>query len=246
MGKSKELAELGNVMSQDSSRVGINTQSPATGLHVVGAGSQGWVTVENTATNNYSIVDFTDSVSGRVGYVGTYNGANDLYLYGAKQGSLKAYTYGVKRLEIDSSGRVTMPYQPAFMAYPTFATDAGDYVSSWVTDGAYGTYQIGNHLTSDRFTAPVAGRYQINVKALYNTGDGTQYARIFLYVNGTQVIDGLGDRLTSGTIDYYLIAYSVTLNLNANDYVQLKADDYGDNGYIYSGRYTSFSGFLVG
>ena len=145
---------------------------------------------------------------------------------------------------IDSSGRVTMPYQPAFMARPDSATDSGLVVTSWTTANA-NDYNIGNHLVSDRFTAPIAGKYLFSFSGLYLRGT-TGWSRIWTLVNGVQVIDGLDLKTTDSGNVYNMISYSVILNLSVGDYVQIQADDEGSNGYLYANPYTRWAGYLLG
>ena len=89
-----------------SGLVGINEAAPHSGLHVKGAGSAGWITVENTTVGNYSIVDFLNDSGTRVGYVGTYNGANAFYIYGAQSGPMQFFTNATERMRLDSSGNL--------------------------------------------------------------------------------------------------------------------------------------------
>ena len=64
-----------------------------------------------------------------------------------------------ERMRIDSSGRVTTPYQPAFsVSRQNGASDTGSHnVPQFTTE----FFNIGNHfsLSTQRFTAPVSGTY---------------------------------------------------------------------------------------
>ena len=70
-------------------------------------------------------------------------------------------TNDLGRLLIDGSGRVTKPYQPAFRVGKTSAQQdsGGAYINPITFDVS--VYNIGNHfnLSTDKFTAPIAGRY---------------------------------------------------------------------------------------
>jgi hypothetical protein len=147
---------------------------------------------------------------------------------------------------IDSAGRVTTPYQPAFKAYTTANTNATIVASTWATT-LYNGFNVGGHLSSDRFTAPIAGKYMFSVAALVSHGGDGNYARVWTLVNGADVVDGLGLNSTSVTgLIYQLISYSVVLNLAAGDYVQLRPDDSLNNGFMYAGQYCRWSGYLIG
>ena len=65
-------------------------------------------------------------------------------------------------IEIDASGSVTMPKQPAFHVHPTSAQ------SSIATGGVtivYGTerFDVGSNFASNTFTAPIGGKYFLQV-----------------------------------------------------------------------------------
>ena len=69
-----------------------------------------------------------------------------------------------ERMRIDSSGAVTKPTNPAFLAHPsgTLSNVTGDgtaYTVVFATE----VFDQGSDATSTTFTAPVTGRYQINV-----------------------------------------------------------------------------------
>ena len=61
---------------------------------------------------------------------------------------------GTERLRIDNTGRVSMPYQPAFFARHLTASQVNSaYVDGWSAV----TYNVGNHFnySNDRFTEPI-------------------------------------------------------------------------------------------
>ena len=149
---------------------------------------------------------------------------------------------------IDASGRVTMQYQPSFLAYGSGGWQSGttNGIGTW----AWGRFinvqhNQGGHYnsTNNRFTAPVSGVYYLYVQAYHNS---TAYARAQLWVNG-----GHGGampyalshgRNTSG--DSTLVS-AMNVYLNAGDYVHPAL--YMDNGSIYyGGGHTYFSGYLIG
>ena len=95
---------------------------------------------------------------------------------------------------------------------------------------------IGNHFNTSnfRFTAPVAGMYQINT-TLFNVGGG---GRVSIKVNNAAKYNSQNNWDTSW-------CWAGTIYLNANDYVTVGDwQSFGGAG-IYLGH-SSFSGFLVG
>ena len=147
-------------------------------------------------------------------------------------------------ISLDSAGRVTMPYQPAFSAYGTgtLSWTSGSYVSK-IVPLIYTQNNIGGHFSTStyRFTAPVTGSYYFSAKAT-QTGSATGPSLIFTK-NGA----AFG---YEASIGYYTAYHSFTgstvMHLNANDYVSIYI---GNNNSVAMnidlGR-SSFSGYLIG
>lgn len=158
-------------------------------------------------------------------------------------------TVGTDQLAVDSSGRVTMPYQPAFRA-SYVGDNGGSYTVGVSAIVPFNTANsnVGGHYstTTNRFTAPVAGHYHFNfIGFAYNSGaiSAGSTAGVNLRVNGT-IVTYLNYDYVVSSAGYNSLSGSNTMYLNANDYVEI----YGTAG-IYvdsSGRYTQFSGFLLG
>ena len=164
----------------------------------------------------------------------------------AKVGGLMNPSGSASAIAMDSAGRVTMPYQPAFAVYnsgsqatSTPAAQLTGWIESFNTGGHFST-------ATSRFTAPVSGKYLINYTGLHHSGGvNTGYwVRVYLTVNGATVVDGLGDNGTYG--NYQRLSLSQVLSLNAGDYVTLLVEtSVASSTGVYAG-YTHWSGFLVG
>ena len=144
---------------------------------------------------------------------------------------------GVEALRIDSSGRLTLPYQPSFRVY-----NPAGAANSIITFGAT-EHNIGNHMNAATgvFTAPIAGRYLFTFAILsgnpYNT-----YVRINFCKNSTTIDTTLGDTLWDGLVTYGSPGMAMIFYLVANDAIRLKIEGSG----VYGSTYGSFSGMFLG
>ena len=146
-----------------------------------------------------------------------------------------------KGVRIDSAGRVTKAYQPAFDAYST----VGGYgVTTEVAipfDNT--TFNIGSHYNTSnyRFTAPVAGRYFFRAH-VYKQSSGNA-SRLRLYKNGS---DARVYQYISAS-DVYTHQVTGIISLAAGDYVTCTFNSDGAGTSIYlADNHSNFSGYLLG
>tara|TARA_Y100000004_G_C8943048_1_gene424972 strand:- start:908 stop:1882 length:975 start_codon:yes stop_codon:yes gene_type:complete len=146
------------------------------------------------------------------------------------------------RLVIDSSGRVTMPYQPSFRAYLT----SGSKTTSGVVLYNNIVLNTGTHYSSSngRFTAPIAGSYMFIVTGICGENhNSTVNGDLRIRHNGTYQHRGHfnhSDRWEN-------VSYSAVLALSASDYVDVHYGVSAGSPELYgSDKYTSFSGYLLG
>jgi hypothetical protein len=163
----------------------------------------------------------------------TSTGAASLTATGSAAASL--VTAAGTALSADSSGRVTMPFQPAFYATRT----AGNVASNTIVIFNNVLTNIGGHYNSSngRFTAPIAGTYRICARLLLGS---TGFAIASIRRNGTVV--GIGQWNSSVSNGATGMA-EVILILAAGDYIETlnpAGDVYGAD------TFTAFSGQLIG
>jgi hypothetical protein len=151
-----------------------------------------------------------------------------------------------ERMRIDSSGRVTTPYRPAFFAVLT-AEQAISAATNSRVNFQNAIYNIGScySTSSYRFTAPVTGLYQFHFSVYIYT---VQYAEQYIYINNVlyQRFNppyNIGSSSTNPNGNRASMQYS----LNANDYVELYAYSSHSGGIWNGGPYSSyFAGHLIG
>ena len=214
-------------------RVLINTSDGAAfssrKLTVADTSSGATTAIEiRSATNGSGRLYFTDSTSS--GNAGSYAGK---VFYDHNTDYMGFYTGGGtntpgERMKIDAYGRVTTPNQPSFMANfggnNNVSHNNGDYLKANNTDHNTGNcYNTSNY----RFTAPVAGNYLFYGRANMSGVTTNDYARSYqvrLYKNGSSEQFHMARTTLTGYSGSYPDTSTMvcSINLAANDYVQLK------------------------
>jgi len=157
------------------------------GAHSFSASGTGpnYLTVRNptAGVSNYGLLETaSDIVTGAfLSTSSTYTAANQIPQAGSSlqtngsgglsiaatnaSGAIRFYSGGTTlRMSISSAGAVTMPTQPAFLATATASQnnvtgDGTSYTVLWGTE----VFDQASNFASPTFTAPVTGRYQLNV-----------------------------------------------------------------------------------
>lgn len=213
-----------NINLDSSGRVGIGTSTPSTPLEVKGSGD--------------TLIRITGGTGNAKGIEFYKGSGSPTQLYNVTD-NLIVYTGGLNTMTIDSLGRVTMPYQPAFMVDTVTGGWAG-----WTSDQVFIFTNVLSNVGScyststGRFTAPVAGNYYFTAAA-YMQGNSTT-GRIILTKNGSQFM--LSHKSNSGDAT---LSVSAVIPLAVNDYVDFRNTLYSINIYT-GGAHTYFSGHLIG
>jgi len=198
----------------------------------------------------HSLKNLSSDVNTGVALALGSNNNSGAIIYGQRTGGNNEHKMGFQtrnssgsaatRMAIDGSGRVTMPYQPAFMAYGsgTYA-----YRGNGAIEYSTAVFNQGNHYSTSTytFTAPVSGVYHFSAGAIAHASF-TASGGIFIEKNSTHLFKdyqetGTRNRTVSGT------AYCA-----ANDAIKVRIESSGSGGdYYYLGAgYGWFSGHLVG
>ena len=217
-----------------SENVGIGTGSPSSYGKFAIRGS------ETIATFGETSAHFSDAATGSMYITHASNNISlktdgDLGLFANNADSVIISTTATERMRIDSSGRVTMPSQPSF---DVFSDGTPGQIAAGVYTWTNENFDTGNNFSSNKFTAPVAGKYYFTVtQQLY--GMTSAGVGILFRKNGSNY--GPYTYNNNPTSTYH---NSVTVNriisLAANDYVDVYRAE------TTRGMQSTFSGFLIG
>jgi len=227
---------------------GAAASATAADLVVEGSGNTG-ISILCDGTTNASSVFFGDAAAADIGRI----------LYQHNGNSMDFYTSSSLAMQIDGTGAITTPNNPAFMNRygATNSNATGD--DTWVT-------LIGNTEVYDRnsdhnastggFTAPVAGLYQMSV-GIYLEGLLSTHTRCHISMTSTN-----SGGIRSGYINpwnmtavhswgnVFSYSYSLLMNLAAGDVVLAKVQVGGGTKVVDIQGSTNitnyFSGHLVG
>ena len=232
--------------------VGIGTSSPVGKVQITGASSSRYLTLDAPDRGGYITFSaagtaFADCGS-QFGLTGS-GSATNLFLTTRSTNNLIFGTADTERMRINSTGVITTPNQPAFLACRapgSSAISSGTTVLYDVT--SYNTGSMYNAATG-RLTAPVSGVYAISYGMLAGP-DATVY-RLTLNLNGSNFnLGGVQDwnqlRLAqSGGVINLQGAKSSNVYLNAGDFINLVYS--ADNGVSATNiSWFFFSGALLG
>jgi hypothetical protein len=183
------------------------------------------------------------------------NGSNQGHFWLRENADLLIATNNIERLRIDSSGRVTMPYQPAFFATGnsgSITVSVGNYFPFNVlnTTFAGSSRNSGYNTSTYLYTAPVTGLYQFYVQ--FYLDPNSVMNSITWWKNGSQLsyddaaINVFMNTNSSTTPSNIILNGAVILELSANDTVGIKPRTGNPNGINLYMNHSSFWGYLVG
>jgi len=230
-----------------SENVGIGNTSPSSQYMtrlVVGDGSGTEGITIYSGNDSLGRLEFSDATSGDGRYAGgiVYNHSTNKLRFNTNGGN--------ERMSIDSNGIVSMPLQPAVIAY----NNANNTTAFSSAD----TYEIvqfnvetidknADYASSQTFTAPVDGTYYANANVLRTaTSSGSITYDLAIYVNSTLTLYSRHHGDNSGT---NTSTQNVTglVDLDASDTLQVYARVSDTKGQRYaSNTNTYFHVFLLG
>jgi hypothetical protein len=129
---------------------------------------------------------------------------------------------GTAGISIDSSNRVLTPINPHAICKMVLS-NAGAYNVAAASTTLIPTNVLRNiggiyNSSNGRFTAPVAGLYEINFSTNIYTAPASGWVQVQTFVNGSQYSQHYEDRLAS---NWQFMGFHDLVYLNANDFVTL-------------------------
>ena len=235
----------GSYITANSSGIGIGTNNPQTSLHLKTNG--GAIALIESNTNYDGNI--------RVKNTGAYYTIGMLASPGSTSLSFYDNNAGASRMSIDTSGRVTMPYQPAFFAsgnQGAITVAVGSYFpfNTLNTTFANNNRNNGYSTSTYLYTAPVTGLYQFYIQIYLNTASNT--TSMTWWKNGSQLsyedaaINIFMSTNSSTTPTSITMNGSVILELSANDTIGIKPRTGNPNGINLYAGHSSFWGYLIG
>jgi len=230
-GKIEFFTNNGEQMTLSGSNLGLGTTSP------VSNSNYATLTISNTTGGQTHYKSTGGSVTAYIGADSSSSGVG--YLATETNHPLLFRTNNTERMRVDSSGNVTMPNQPCFAA--TRSQGHVGQNTDYVFPNVY--HNRGNHYNSSngRFTAPVAGMYQVNVNMM-DISAATHTNRYYdIRKNGSTYQLAYNSNPTSGS--HHRWSWSGIIEMAASDYINI----YSGNVGLYGGanEYTHFSAALL-
>jgi hypothetical protein len=230
----------GQIYKDTSGNVGIGTASPAF------AASRNGLVVKGNTTNGGEVIIQTSVDTGSTGLAIAKVGV-DAAIANRSNGALGFSTNDIERMRIDASGRITTPYQPAFLAtsssggFPTVALGSYFTFNTISTFYSNANQSIGFNTSNYYYTAPVSGTYTFYCQMyMVNSGDTVAW-----FKNGSQVSFGDAAITFISTTTGRIFNGSIMLNLAAGDYVGLQPRAGTSSVQWYPGH-SCFFGYLIG
>ena len=206
-----------------------------------GSGSNGITIYTGSSVGNKGSIFFADTAAGnatnsRKGQI-TYEQNNEIMTF---------FTADTKAMEIGFIGAVNMPLQPAFLVQPASSQDNIPINANTTVVFGSEVFDQNADFASNTFTAPVTGKYQLNVKINFINVDVTSdYVNVYLATSNRNVVFTFGSG--AGDLDtYQTVSFSTLVDMDASDtaYVYINLPNQGA-AQMNVGIDSKFSGYLV-
>jgi hypothetical protein len=205
-----------------------------------GTGNQG-MTIFSGASNtgNIKFADATTNDATKTAGGIRYDHTNNFMRFDTNDGS--------ERMRIDSTGAVTMPSQPAFLVQPS--TPQSDFGADGNNDViAFGTerFDQNNDFSSNTFTAPTTGKYQLSVNLyLANIESAANYYQLTLATSNREYFYAFDVSSADSDPNRFTFQVNVLADMDANDTSEVRILQVTGSAQTDIAIESYFSGFLA-
>jgi len=155
-------------------------------------------------------------------------------------------TDGQERMRIDATGAVTMPAQPAFSARSAGGNQNMSAAGGWHTVVWTERFDNNADFASNTFTAPVTGKYQLNLNLyLLNLDSAGNYVEINVLTSNLGYEAIVSPDVFTGDASYCSIALPVLADMDANDTAYVRINIGSGASQTDVSTVSTFSGYLV-
>ena len=195
-----------------SGNMGIGTASPGAKLDVRGSS-----TFLINAANPTAWVSSDSSLTTQSMYMQVNTTSSDTRLGSYTSHPLAFLTNNTERMRIDSSGRVTMPYQPTFYG----GRNAGQVGTNTVFVMNDAQINIGScyNTTTGEFTCPIAGIYYASFGVMSVGAFVSDIDFFSIQKNNVSVVNNY---LTGRNAQHQRVSATVLINCAANDTIRFR------------------------
>ena len=190
-------------------------------------------------------MSFLDATDGATRIAFGDSGDNDIgkIVYGHSSNQMEFVTNTATGLVIDGDGHVTMPKQSAFQAVPASNQDN-------VSSGAqvvFGTerFDVNGDFASNTFTAPVTGKYQLNLQLRVAQTDQVVYTALQIESSNKTYQSIIDTGALDEDADYWMFNIHVIADMDANDTADVHFYQNGGSAQVDINTESSFSGALI-
>ena len=226
----------------------INVERPiGTTIRLYGSNNSG----EQTLYESFNGKDFRVGIENSTGSLGYGSAAYDRYLFSEGSFPITFSTDSTERMRIWQNGEVRKQYQPAFLLYTTTTTQTTSS-SAWANITMNNeAYDVGGNFASSTFTAPVTGKYQMNVQLLVSAIDTAAGYYVFDCTTSNRNYHHL---LYPGTIltqdGTFQIIWSFVADMDAGDTASLRflqnGGTFNQTTVVADPNYTRWTGYMMG
>lgn len=192
---------------------------------------------QDAGSNNRLILRGTTGSSYRWS-VDNFSSANQFRIFRENDSDGSA---GMVAMQFDSSGRLLLPQQPAFFARSN--ESGGNVTTTGVMPFQIVVLNTGNcySTSNNRFTAPIAGRYHVSTQVPPNTSPSV----FSINKNGSFITKSQGGLLSNNS-NTGVNLMACVIDLQANDYIDVRMESGSRYAWGSDVGYSYFSGYLVG